>query len=113
MFTNFTKKDLRNGDVIKKRNGSVEIVVLPIGTLVVHPVGHNLLTNINDDLTSNVYRDYDIVAVRRPTHPGDCSFNAFADEFGELVYERKPERAVKVTVKRIKRTTCNGRCKHC
>lgn len=107
----FTKNDLRNGDVIKKRNGNVEIVVIPLGTLVVQPVGHNLLRDINDDLTSRVYRDYDIVAVRRPILPGDCSFYAFTDGLGELVYERDD-----VTVKptaRNKVTKCNGNCKKC
>ena len=105
----FTKKDLRNGDVIKKRNGAVEVVVLPLGTLVVKGYGYNLLEDINDDLTSEINSKYDIVAVRRPIHPGNCAFNAFEDALGELVYERYERKIdtktrvkkVRVTVKRI------------
>ena len=101
----FTKKDLRNGDVLLKRNGNTEIVVLPLGTLVVKPIGYNLLDDINDDLTSKVYSKYDIVAVRRPTKPGECRFDAFECGHGELVYERKQRRVQKVKVSSV-----YGRC---
>ena len=103
----FTKKDLRTGDVILKRNGKTEIVVLPFGTLVVKAVGYNLLDDIRDDLTSKVDSDYDIVAVRRPTKASECRFDAFEGAFGELVYKRPPKRnsnrgiTVVATIKRI------------
>lgn len=85
----FTKSDLKNGDVIKKRNGNVEIVVLPIGTLVTRTLGYNVLKDINEDLTSKLEFTYDIVSVRRPKNPSDCSFSAFEDDLGELVYNRE------------------------
>lgn len=85
----FTKSDLKNGDVVLKRNGNVEIVVLPLGTLVTKYYGYNHLEDINDDLTSNVWSKYDIVAVRRPTAQCACAFNAFEDNIGELVYDRE------------------------
>ena len=99
----FTKNDLRNGDVILKRNGNTEIVVLPLGTIVVKHFGYNLLDDINDDLTSKVYSKYDIVAVRRPTNASECRFDAFEVECGELVYERRPKRGIKVLIKKFKR----------
>ena len=95
----FTKNDLRNGDVILKRNGHTEIVVLPLGTVVVKPIGYNLLDDINDDLTSRVYSKYDIVAVRRPTKPSECRFDAFELGLGELVYDRKQKRIPMRTTK--------------
>ena len=87
----FTKNDLKNGDVIKKRNGSVEIVVLPLGTLVTNDKisGFNILDDIRDDLTSSIDDKYDVVAVRRPTEVHHCRFSAFKDELGDLVYDRE------------------------
>ena len=85
----FSKKDLQSGDVIKKRNGHIEIVVLPLGTLVVNDGGYNDLVGIREDLTSRNGTDFDIVAVRRPNDPVDCCFEAFEGHFGELVYERE------------------------
>ena len=84
----FTKKDLKNGDVVKKRNGRVEIVILDTDTLVISKTGCNLLSDINDDLTSRIGKDFDIVAVRRPTEPGDSRFDAFDNDHGEVVFER-------------------------
>ena len=85
----FTKKDLKNGDVIKKRNGNVEILVLPLGTLVCSCGEFNFFSDIRDDLTSKNGSEYDIVAVRRPTEAYHCKFRAFKDEVGELVYDRE------------------------
>lgn len=87
MKKEFTKKDLRNGDVIKRRNGSVEIVCVETGTMICKN-GFNLLRDVNNDLT-DVFYGADIVAVRRPNCPNHCSFSAFDHKMGELVYERK------------------------
>lgn len=88
----FTKKDLKSGDVIKKRDGSISIVVLPLGTLVCKD-SWNSLDDINDDLTSKIDKMFDIVGVRRPNIQGQCGFYAFDCDYGELVYDR--ERDVK------------------
>lgn len=87
----FTKNDLQNGDVIKKRNGSVEIVVLPLGTLVTNDniSGFNELSDIREDLTSKLGDNYDIIAVRRPTNVNHCRFAAFEHKNGDLVYDRE------------------------
>ena len=89
----FTKKDLKNGDVVKLKNGWIHIVCCDTGTLIT-PDGYNELDEYNEDLTYGrpVYsegRPYDIVAVRRPKKAGDCVFDAFKFNYGELVYERK------------------------
>lgn len=85
----FTKNDLKNGDVIKKRNGNIEILVLPLGTLVCDDGHFNDFGDIRDDLINKNGNCNDIVAVRRPTRVSHCRFSAFADEFGELVYDRE------------------------
>ena len=85
----FTKNDLRNGDVILKRNGNVEILVLPLGTLVTKTGGFNRISEVQDDLTDSHFNDYDIVAVRRPTEDWHCRFDAFEGEYGTLVFDRE------------------------
>lgn len=87
----FTKSDLQNGDVIKRRNGNVEIVILSLGTLISKD-GYMSLNSTNDDLThhNNEY-EWDIVEVRRPKCICECQFCAFEREWGELVYKREDE----------------------
>ncbi len=94
MNREFTKSDLKNGDVVLRRNGDVEIVCLETDTFICQDVGWNDLLDINEDLTyklccNHLVSEYDIMAVRRPREPGDCQFSAFDKELGELIYERK------------------------
>lgn len=87
----FTKADLKSGDVVLRRDGSVEIVCIETGSLIAKD-GFNLLSEVNKDLTDIGFeRDFDIIAVRRPKRPADCQFCAFIERFGDLVYERKDE----------------------
>lgn len=86
----FTKKDLKNGDVIKRRDGSVQIICLETGTCICQTGNHyDRLKALNDDLIMAYNKDGDVIAVRRPLQPHHCCFDAFELEFGELVYERK------------------------
>ena len=87
----FTKADLKNGDVVKMRDGSVNIVCVDTGTLICAKSGFNLLRDYANDLTESKWNDgeFDIVAVRRPKEPNECRFDAFDCGKGELVYERK------------------------
>lgn len=84
----FTKSDLKDGDFILKRNGSVEIAIPSVGVFVCLD-GYNLLTSLNDDLTSIYASEFDIVEVRRPTKPSDCIFDCFERGRGEVVYNRE------------------------
>lgn len=87
----FTKADLKTGDVIKYRSGDVEIVNRELEMLICKS-GWNDLKDIQNDLTSAIHERYDIVAVRRPNDKEDCQFCAFDCEYGTLVYERiEPE----------------------
>lgn len=86
----FTKADLKNGDVVKNRDGGVEIVCLETDTLIAQNGGFDRLSALNNDLTygDGTFKLGDIMAVRRPKQPHECSFRAFDEGYGELVYER-------------------------
>lgn len=88
----FTKADLKTGDVVLRRNGEVEIVNYELGTLICKEGGYNLLSHFRDDLTHFSMKEYDIVEVRRPKEKCDCCFDAIGPydyRRGTLVYERK------------------------
>ena len=92
----FTKSDLKNGDVVLRRDGSVQIVCLETGTLI-DKDSFSRLFDLAEDLTSIGdfgSKDYDIMEVRRPQKAGDCVFYAFDRKLGELVYKRKEEEEI-------------------
>lgn len=89
MNKEFTKADLKTGDVVRRRCGDVEIVNGELKTLIRKTGGWNNLDAYNNDLTNSMDCDYDIMEVRRPKKKSDCCFDAFAYEWGTLVYERK------------------------
>lgn len=90
MKKEFTKADLKNGDVIKRRDGSVQIICIDVGTCICQTGNHyDRLSDLKDDLTHDDNRDGDIIAVRRPLKPMHCCFDAFDIDFGDLIYERK------------------------
>ena len=84
MDKKFTKADLKSGDVILRRDGSVEIVCLETGALIRRD-GFNILDELTDDLLSTFNDDDsdDIIAVRRPKQPYHCQFCAFDEGLGE------------------------------
>lgn len=85
----FTKIDLRTGDVILRRDGSVEIFVRAVDRFIGQSsVGGSFLANIDLDLTSDIDTSRDIMAVRRPQSDYDCQFDAFEHNRGTLVYNR-------------------------
>ena len=88
----FTKKDLKNGDVIVRENGWVEIVIVDLDMLVTKNEGWNNLSCVREDLTDSDSEgdfQYDIVKVYRPCKRWQCCFNANSYTAGELVYDRE------------------------
>lgn len=88
MNKEFTKEDLRTGDVVLFRNGNVNIVNYELDMLI----GQNCwgdLSSYNDDLTSRCSNTLDIMEIRRPREKSDCQFKAFKHKWGILIYERK------------------------
>lgn len=88
----FTKADLKTGDVVKFREGELGIVILEYNTIACKNGGWISMSSISQDLISSFYLGkYDIVAVRRPTEGCACCFDAMRGNAprGTLVYERK------------------------
>lgn len=87
----FTKSDLKNGDVIVRRNGSVEIAIVDLGVLVTKGSWNNL-KDLKADLTdcdSLDENEWDIVKVYRPIEKYHCQFSDDAYTKGKLVYDRE------------------------
>ena len=90
MNKEFTKADLKTGDVILRRNGTVEIVNRELGTFICDNGGWSDFDDIKEDLTSGLKHDeWDIIEVRRPQNKCDCCFNVMNSKCGTLIYKRK------------------------
>ena len=101
MKKEFTKDDLRNGDVVLRRNGDVEIFLAEIadGLFMDKNRAFGHLSAVFDDLTGDFVKERDIIAVRRPNTLEDMSFDAFEKKLGRLVYERKE--TVEMTIEEV------------
>lgn len=89
--TTFTKYDLKDGDVVLRRNGWVEIAIPSVGALV-GKNGYNSFDALTEDLKEDTGEpEYDIIEVRRPNMPHHCQFSAFECGFGDLVYKQEEE----------------------
>ena len=90
MNKEFTKADLKTGDVVKFRNGKIGIVNGDLETIIMTDSWCKI-NSFNEDLTvqRGCVERFDIVAVRRPEISYQCQFCAFEKEYGILVYERK------------------------
>lgn len=84
----FTKADLKTGDVVKFGNNEVGIVILELN-MVKFDDNYIVLEDTCKDLTDTFCEEWNIVAVRRPNSPHECTFEAFEYAYGTLVYERK------------------------
>lgn len=84
----FTKSDLKNGDIIVRRNGDVEIVIVDRGVLV-SKTGWNRLRDVREDLTDDAdfCEEWDIVKVYRPKHDYQCQFDC--EDRGTPIYDRE------------------------
>lgn len=101
MDKEFTKDDLRNGDVVLRKDGEVEIFIeSQFGNFLMDAYGDGCTdAYINRDLTSNSYFTRDVIAVRRPNTLFDMSFDAFEKKLGRLVYER--DETVEMTLEEV------------
>ena len=84
----FTKADLKTGDIVKQRDGIVQVFIKELNVFITKD-GFNNSGSFKNDLTHKYDHDFDIVAVRRPVDGSDCQFTAFDRDFGYLVYERQ------------------------
>lgn len=92
MKQNFTKKDLKTGDVIVLRNQELGVVIAEKEAIMFQNVGVDFFDSYNDDLTdaeadeSASYSDLDIMEVRRGWYNSVVSFLDYEDS--ECVYFR-------------------------
>ena len=98
MNKEFTKDDLRDFDIVLRRDGDVRIV---IGDRIMDKEGYsNLKSYYSDDLTSMVNGSHqDIMSVIRPVVLSDLSFDAFEKNLGRVVYER--DETVEMTLEEV------------
>lgn len=88
MNKEFTKDDLRDFDIVLRRDGEVRVVLRN------HFVNKDFystgICRYNNDLTwiKDSRTPQDIIKVIRPTVISDLSFDAFEKNLGRLVYER-------------------------
>ena len=88
MNKEFTKEDLRTGDVVMQRDGTIQIANCELGMFITND-WWNDMDSFSSDLIHNMDKNFDIIAVRRPIEKTDCTFKAFKYESGILIYERK------------------------
>lgn len=90
MNKEFTKADLKTGDVVMLRGGELGIVIAEFEVIVCQNGGWLNFAHIRDNLTDSFYGEkYDIMVVRRPKYNHDCAFDAIHHDRGTLVYDRK------------------------
>ena len=84
----FTKANLKTGDFVKRRDGSIRMALVEANVLI-GADGTDYLEHYNNDLTRESIRDYDIMTVHRPVNKSDYTFYLKETQRGTLVYERK------------------------
>lgn len=85
----FIKADLKTGDWIVKRGGDVEQVLLntPFGNYTVKESGSNGLDSKNDNLTSKLGKEFDVMKVMRAKYPGYLGTSN--SEHSTVVFDRE------------------------
>lgn len=86
MTQNFTKKDLKTGDIVVLRNGELGVVILDTEIILYQNIGFDDLDSFSDTLEDiNDGEEYDIVSV----YSGDGGPIGFYDyKDGHLVFDR-------------------------
>lgn len=105
MNNQFTKSNLRNGDVCVCGNGNVYVAVIETGTLL----GRSGFMKLKDydenllrfDINKEVDFDYNINKVYRPKQPYQCQFIECHYCAGDLVFDRAAIETVEVTLEEI------------
>ena len=84
----FTKADLKTGDIVMQRDGTIQITNRELGMFITND-WWNDMDSFNSELINYMDEQFDIIAVRRPQKKSDCTFQAFKNESGILIYKRK------------------------
>ena len=102
MNKEFTKADLKTGDVVLYRNGETGIVNCSFN-MIINKEGYNNFSDYSNDLTvaTKWASNWDIIAVRRPRISSNCQFTAFEYKWGDLVYDRKEVKVEEMTLEEV------------
>lgn len=87
MNKEFTKEDLRTGDLLKRQDGYIEMVIKEYGTLLTSDGDWNDLNGIRKDLTRYYFPEGDIIEVRRPTKAHECCFKNY--DAAPIIWRKK------------------------
>lgn len=100
MKKEFTRDDIKVGDMLLTREGKVQLVVNTTCGITVTDLDEVFKKCISVDLR-HVYgaEKHDIVAIRRFDKVSDISFDAFEKKLGRLVYER--DETVEMTLEEV------------
>ena len=100
----FTKDDLKTGDVVLRRDGSVGIFIKDPNLIIFKSRLNTYLDPCYYDyhLLSKTYSHYDIMKVIRPMAVSDICYDAFEKKLGKLVYER--DETVEMTIEEVCKT---------
>lgn len=94
----FTKKDLEDGDVVLRRDGTVEIYIEKFGCFIGNDT-YSTTMCLNDDLTDISDKNEDIIKVKRPKHFSECRFHIFDNNtLGTVVYDRDNPNSIEMPV---------------
>lgn len=100
MGKEFTKDDLKTGDIVKRRNGETRIYIKEADMFIGSGVGDWEYGHAyTSDLSSVTALRYDIVKIIRPAVISDISFDAFEKNLGRLVFER--EETIEMTLEEV------------
>ena len=96
----FTKADLKSGDIVLRRDGTICVVFAEVNALG-RQDGFDSLNNYNNDLTNKVDQSLDIIAVRRPREPRECNLGYFNREYVTLIYDRERDETEEMTLEQV------------
>ena len=88
MKKDFTKADLKTGDIIVTRDGLTGLVLIEKNIIIYQESGYDDLDVYKDDLASEEDFNYDIVRVYRGWNDSPISFSDYEDE-AEMIFERE------------------------
>ena len=100
MEKEFTKQDLKNGDVCVYRSGYVAIAIPEVG-IFREKNGFDYMEKYFDNLKSKSASIMDIIKVYRPKVGFQCGWDERFFTEGELVYDREKFKPVEVTIEEI------------
>lgn len=100
MNKEFTKQDLKNGDVCILRNGDVVIAITEVG-IIRSKETWDYMKNYLDNLKNISFKTLDIVKVYRPKVDFQCSWNKNCFSLGDLVFDREKLEPIEVTIEEI------------